>query len=144
MFDWLRRLLNLPVIQNPVARLRTGGSAAGSRSKVRVMSDPDKIVVTRADGREEVLRWADLAVVGIVTNDGGPFITDLFWLLQSADRRQALAVPLGAAGENDFLHAMQARLKGFDNMAVVEAMSSTENAGFTVWDSSWPQQDRHS
>jgi hypothetical protein len=28
---------------------------------------------------------------------------------------------------------MQARLTGFDNMAVVEAMSSTSNAVFQIW-----------
>jgi hypothetical protein len=31
---------------------------------------------------------------------------------------------------------MQSRLHGFDNMAVIEAMGSTEKASFTIWEHS--------
>jgi hypothetical protein len=41
---------------------------------------------------------------------------------------------MGVPGEHDLVHAMQARLDGFDNMAVVEAMSATGRVRFKVWD----------
>jgi len=40
---------------------------------------------------------------------------------------------MGAEGEHELLHEMQATLHGFDNMTVIEAMSSVGAAGFVVW-----------
>jgi hypothetical protein len=57
----------------------------------------------------------------------------LFWLLLGGDRRRPLLVPMGVPGEHDLVQAMQARLDGFDNMAVVEAMSAKGRVGFKVW-----------
>lgn len=100
---------------------------------VRVLVDSAVISIDRANQPRETLEWDDIASVMVVTNDAGPSRPDLFWVLQAQDRRPASVVPMGSEGEQDLLRAMQARLKGFDNMAVVEAMSSTENAGFIVW-----------
>jgi hypothetical protein len=143
MLDWLRRLFDPSATLAPVSLTGSGNTGSRRGSAVRVTSEGDQIVVTRPNGRIDSLLWSDLGVVGVVTTDDGPFATDLFWLLQSSDKRQSLTVPLGAIGESDLLHMMQARLKGFDNMAVVEAMSSVGNTGFTVWDATWPLEDRN-
>ncbi len=142
MLDWLRRLFDPSATPAPVSLTRSGSTGSRRGSAVRVTSEGDRIIVMRPNGRTDSLLWSDLGVVGIVTTDDGPVSTDLFWLLQSSDRRHSLTVPLGAIGESDLLHMMQARLKGFDNMAVVEAMSSAGNTGFTVWDATWPQENR--
>ncbi len=134
MPDWLQRLLH----GGPSSRGGAKPPQSGVAALVTVAVTPDDIVVSRTEGKRDRLLWSDLGAVGIVTTDAGPFASDLFWLLQSRDRRHSVTVPLGADGEHDLLLTMQARLKGFDNMAVVEAMSTTGNAGFTVWDSSWP------
>ena len=88
-----------------------------------------------AEGTRQDLRWQDLGRVAIHTNDQGPFDVDLHWVLTSRDGRQSLSVPLGAPGEQELLAELQRRLPGFDNDAVVRAMSSTDNARFDVW--SW-------
>lgn len=143
MIDWLRRLFGQTAVPRPLSLTGSGRKGSNGRPSVRVTSEGERITVTRPDGRVETLLWSELGIVGIVTTDSGPFAADLFWLLQSADRRHSLTVPLGALGESDLLHMMQARLKGFDNMSVVEAMSSVGSAGFTVWDANWPQDERN-
>jgi hypothetical protein len=119
MLEWLKR------------RRQQIGTLVSSRtttaSRVAVSFDDHSIRVTLPSG-------TDIGAVNIVTTADGPFEADLFWLLQSLDRKTNITIPMGAEGEHDLLLRMQARLLGFDNMAVVEAMSSTGPAGFVVWD----------
>jgi hypothetical protein len=106
----------------------------GSDAGERVRFDDISIAVPRTNGLVEILAWADLASVTILTSEAGPVEPDLFWVLQNRDGRRRLVVPMGAAGEHELLKAMQARLHGFDNMAVIEAMGSTGNASFVIWE----------
>ncbi len=99
----------------------------------RVRFDGVSITVPRRDGNEESLAWADLTSVTILTSDAGPLAPDLFWVLAGREKGRSLVVEMGQAGEHELLKAMQARLQGFDNMAVVEAMGTTQNASFLVW-----------
>lgn len=102
---------------------------------VRVVAGPSQIELHVADRTPAVLSWADLQSVVIVTTSGGPAEVDLFWHLVPRERHKSmLRIPMGAEGEHDLLVTMQSRLQGFDNMAVVEAMGSTSDASFTVWD----------
>lgn len=77
--------------------------------------------------------WSNLGNVTVMTTNLGPFEVDLFWVLTDKDGWQTLMIPMDAQGERELLEAMQARLPGFDNMAVVEAMSSTHQGVFQVW-----------
>lgn len=106
----------------------------GLDEHVRVSLDRTSITLARDDGTAETLPWTELANVSVLTTDEGPHAPDLFWVLRSRDGRKTLIVPMNARGEHDLLHAMQERLEGFDNMAVVEAMGSTEKASFTIWE----------
>jgi hypothetical protein len=129
MLDWLMRIFT-----------RTPERAAAPARRhfgVRVDCDPDVISLTRAGAPREVITWAEVASVGLVSGDADSEPPELCWLLQGRDRRRALLVPMGAPGEHEFVQAMQARLHGFDNMAVVEAMSATGSVGFKVWDAEW-------
>ncbi len=129
MLGWLTRLFKRPP-----------GEAAGPRRPqfaVRVTHDPDRIILTRVGAGEEWLAWGEIVSVGLVSGDAITDPTDLYWLVQGRDRRRTLLVPMGAPGEHELVHAMQARLHGFDNMAVVEAMSATGAVGFKVWDVEW-------
>lgn len=101
-----------------------------------VVFDTGRILLYQADGQHGSLDWAELGSVIVVTSDQGPGSPDLFWLLLSADRQKFLAVPLGAAGEQDLLLAMQMRLRGFRNDAVIDAMASTDDAHFIAWERS--------
>jgi hypothetical protein len=102
-------------------------------SPVQVSHDEKTIVVRQPDGKMESILWSDIGSVSILTTDDGPFAEDLYWILEHRDGRRGPVVPMDAAGEHELLKAMQRRLAGFDNMAVVEAMGSTRNATFVVW-----------
>lgn len=105
-----------------------------SVSVVSVHFDDKAIVTHHPGGAEQAIAWGDIASVTVRTTAGGPFVTDLFWVLAARDGRSGVTVPMGATGEQEFLRAMQSRLHGFDNMSVVEAMGSTDDASFVVWE----------
>jgi hypothetical protein len=86
----------------------------------------------RADGAEETIRWDDLHEVSIVTTDAGPFNDDVFWLLVASDGKSGCAVPGSSDGSDQLLKRLQ-QLPGFDNEALIKAMSSTSNAKFICW-----------
>lgn len=102
-------------------------------SPARVMHDDKIITVDDGAGSVATLLWSNLANVAILTIESGALQMDLLWVLSDRDRRTTLTIPMDANGEYALLKAMQARLAGFDNMAVVEAMSSTGRAVFQVW-----------
>ena len=96
----------------------------------RVTFDDAGVVRTMGDGTRESVRWDELEAVLILTTDEGPFREDVFWLLKG--REGGCAVPGGAEGMDRLLTRLQA-LPGFDNEAVIRAMSSTEDATFLCW-----------
>ena len=84
----------------------------------------------RSDGKIEAVEWDDLQGVLIETNDQGPIGTDVYWIL--ARKNSGCVIPQGATGEDALLKRLQA-LPGFDNQALIDAMSSTENQRFLCW-----------
>lgn len=124
MLTWLSKLFRRPQEALPERR---------RASPVMVVHDEKLISVDDGRGGVAVLAWADLGSVTVLTTDRGPFEADLFWILSDHDGRRSLTIPMDARGEHTLLQAMQTRLSGFDNMAVVEAMSSTTHGEFRVW-----------
>ena len=92
----------------------------------------EEVIHMRPDGSTESMRWDQLAEVGILTTDEGPFQEDVFWMLLGADGRSGCAVPQGADGNEELLARLQ-QLPNFDNGTVIKAMGSTANASFTWW-----------
>ena len=125
MLEWLKRHRQPQSTPDP---------GRGVTSRVAVSFDDHVIRVKLPTGAVSHVSWSNIGAVNIVTTSDGPFAPDLFWLLQSLDKKTNMTIPMGAEGEHDLLRAMQARLPGFDNMAVIEAMSSTGPAGFVIWD----------
>lgn len=127
MLDWLTRLFERRVgrIEPPV-----------TEPLYKVAFDERTITLTDPDGSTESVAWADLVNVDVITTGGGPFEIDLFWVLTDKGGRRGPVVPMGARGEHELVKAMQARLAGFDNMAVIEAMSSTREDKFPIWPAS--------
>lgn len=125
MLDWLKKRLahHLPAVVK-----------SRSNSTVSVTLSEDAITVTPTGGTPARIAWAEITSVTILTTDKGPAETDLAWLISPRDRHRSVLVPMGADGEHELLHAMQTRLAGFDNVAVIEAMGSTTNASFPVWE----------
>lgn len=124
---WLRwrvsRVAAQALDREPRARLEPE-----SRFVVR-LSDSG-VVCERPDGTVERVGWADLQKVEIVTTGQGPFAPDVFWVLHGT--HGGCAIPQGATGDRQLLERLQA-LPGFDNNAVIEAMSSTSDRRFLCW-----------
>jgi hypothetical protein len=98
--------------------------------RARVTFDAERVTRTLADGRTETVRWSDLQEVAILTTDEGPYADDVIWLLAGTDG--GCAVPSETDGMNELLPRLQ-QLPGFDNEAVIRAMSSTADARFVCW-----------
>jgi hypothetical protein len=93
----------------------------------------DDIGVRRelADGHVESVTWDDLIEVSIVTTSDGPFAEDVFFVLEGGNGT-GCAVPQSAAESSVLLERLQ-RLPGFDNQAVIRAMTSTDDNKFVCW-----------
>ncbi len=98
----------------------------------RVFFTADTIMRIRPDGTRETIRWDDLDEVRILTTDEGPWQEDVLFLLIAADGQCGCAVPQSSDGSQQLFEQLQ-QLPGFDNEAVIEAMTSTANAEFVCW-----------
>jgi hypothetical protein len=114
------------------------GNAIGRRVGVVQPAKPrffvqvtDEAIISSGENRptEQVL-WRDLTEVAIVNEDAWP-IGFQYWLLVGAGDTGAV-IHGEAEGAAAMLDAMQARLPGFDNRAVLAAMGSVDGA-FRVW-----------
>ncbi|MCX7644834.1 MAG: hypothetical protein N2Z62_05985 [Rhodobacteraceae bacterium] len=72
-----------------------------------------------------------LTRVEIVTNDAGPFASDLFWVFES-EGMAPLIVPGDAVGAERLFDALTA-LPGVDFDQVLAATGSTEPRRFVIW-----------
>lgn len=104
-------------------------------SRFEVTLDDEKVTCRRPDGNDETVRWDELAAVVIETNDSGPLGMDVWWLLVPRDSESGCVVPQGARGEDRLLSRLQ-ELSGFDNEALIAAMSCTDNQRFVCWKAS--------
>ena len=95
-----------------------------------VSFDDESVTCRRSNGLLEVVRWSDLKMVFIETTDAGPAVDDVFWVL--AGFESGCVVPSETEGMNLLMERLQ-RLPNFDNHAVIQAMSSTENRTFLCW-----------
>ena len=94
------------------------------------LSDLD-VACERPDGRIERVAWADLRKVEIVTTAEGPRHPDVLWVLHESDG--GCVIPQGATGDGELLARLQS-LPGFDNGAVIEAMTCTSDRRFLCWE----------
>jgi hypothetical protein len=69
-------------------------------------------------------------IVVLATSDG-PFAEDVFFVLSGQDGTGCV-IPQGAPESTQLLERLQ-RLPGFDNEALIRAMSSTQDATFPCW-----------
>lgn len=96
-----------------------------------VTFDDEAVRYHRFDGQTETVRWSELQIVFIQTTDDGPFADDVFWVLGSAESN--CVIPSETEGLSLLLERLQ-DLPGFNNDAVIQAMSCTENQTFVCWE----------
>lgn len=117
MFAWL-------------GRLRDWYRARTARPRCVVECDEIGVVCRRPDGTSESIGWNSLEQVTILTNGLGPWADDVFFVLEGTG--YGCVVPHGSEGDNRLVERLQ-RLPGFDNHALMAAMSSTDDATFVCW-----------
>jgi len=120
---WMASLLGRP---------RPAQAQLDHESEFVVTFDGEKILCRRPEGAEETVRWNELGTVLVETNDLGPAAADVFWFLISQDKKSGCAFPPGATGDSELIKRLQ-ELPGFDNEAVITAMTSAENQHFLCW-----------
>ncbi|QNA83411.1 hypothetical protein G4G27_04890 [Sphingomonas sp. So64.6b] len=116
MFDWFKK--------------KSG--KAEPESKWVVTFDGEHIGVSDAAAQTKRAAKHDLSGVAIETNDSGPWGADLWWLFFRSDGQMLFAFPQGATGEKAVIDYLLT-LPSFDHGKMIEAMASTENAIFVVW-----------
>lgn len=104
----------------------------GARQHEFVEIDETGVAVATSNGIERV-SWADLTKVTILTTDAGPWAEDVFFVLETREG-PGCVVPHDAAVRTALLEELQNRLVGLRNEEVVQAMGSTSNNRFTIWE----------
>lgn len=111
---------------------KAAGNVGGNSAPSFVVTiSAEGVSCARSSGLVEAVAWDELKEVSIVTNDEGPFAADVMWLL--VGEKGGCVVPQGAEGEDKLLERLQG-LEGFNNEAVIEAMSSVNNRKFVCWE----------
>lgn len=91
----------------------------------------DKEVVRRiSDGTIERVSWDDLRKVRIVTTDQGPYLEDVFFILEGS--KDGVVITQEWATKLSLVDKLQ-ELPAFDNQAFIAAMGCTDNNSFLVW-----------
>ena len=97
---------------------------------VHLVIDDVGVKCERAGGVVESVAWNDLQKVAIVTTDDGPFADDVYFVLYGS--HGGCVVPQDGPQSNALLERLQ-DLPGFDNEAVIQAMSCASNNEFLCW-----------
>ena len=126
----LRRRQRLAQATKPPPDLTPSAGLMPESGFIVRLSDAE-VVCERPDGKVERIQWSDLQKVEVITTSDGPFAPDVFWLLDGT--AEGCAVPSGATGEKELLERLQA-LPGFDNSAVIAAMSCASDRRFLCWE----------
>lgn len=95
-----------------------------------VSIDAEAVTVQNPSGELNQLLWKDVLGISIETNDSGPFGSDAWWYVSGAEG--SVVFPLGATGEPETLAYFQ-KLPGFKDEVLIQAMSSTNEAMFILW-----------
>ena len=94
----------------------------------------DDIGITRTAPRlREHVAWDDIMRVRIFTSDQGPQVEDVLFVIDGRSGAGCV-VTHDLAVRGGLLEALQSRLAGLDNGAVIDAMGSTSNQSFTIWE----------
>lgn len=120
-------------------RVRNGHRTVLMPEALYAVTFDDRTITARhPNGDTRTIGWDELTLVGIKTTDEGPFVADVFWGLHGPDGKPQVIYPQGATGDEGLLKEMQRRLADFDDRQLIEAMGSTRNAFFVIWQGGRP------
>lgn len=96
----------------------------------------DTVTLHYSIGESETLDLDQLQAVRILTTDNGPFGNDLYFILEGEWGKRFIS---GELDDCQHLFGLFDCLPNFDHQQSVQAMGSTENAVFEVWNA--PEQE---
>ncbi|WP_322082281.1 hypothetical protein [Burkholderia sp. BCC1972] len=108
------------------------GRPPGRQSGWTVTATGTRIESTDQTGATHGIALSDLGAVVIETNDQGPFVSDVWWLLFDANEQLACGFPQDAEGAKAAVDRLL-DLPGIDHRKVIDAQTSIRNATFPVW-----------
>jgi hypothetical protein len=122
----------LPVVVFGIAAAILALPNLRSPGREFVQIDDEGVSVETKKGIEHVV-WQELERVRIVTTDKGPFVEDIFFVLEAAGGKGCV-VPHHAAVRTKLLEELQSRLSTVSDEKVIEAMGCASNNSFTIWE----------
>jgi hypothetical protein len=78
------------------------------------------------------ITWDELDEIAVFTSETGPSGDDIVWVFANPSRSKIILITAACSGFPALLEALQ-RLPGFDNVTLLEAMSSVTAGCFVVW-----------
>jgi hypothetical protein len=131
--SWIVKTFNW-IIQTGKQRTGLFGyrTPAGLQPEARfiVTVTESEIVCSTPYGKIQRCSLRELERIVIQTNDKGPFVSDMTWILQ--DKRQVCKIPMGATGEKVMIDRLS-EIPGFDFDEMMNAMECVENREFLCW-----------
>ncbi len=127
MFKWIKSLFskNKPVEISPTDISKSPYAA------VKVGFDEDKAWSHWPEKDPQSVAWSELIGVAVETTDEGPFVEDVWWHL--AAKNGVVTYPSEATGAGELLERLQ-NIPTFNNERLIQAMVSTSNQTFILWD----------
>jgi len=98
-----------------------------------IIFDDETIRRVMDGGAVETIRWDDLSAIMIETTDAGPFADDVFWILVAEDLQSGCVIASEAVGAEALIERLMT-LPDFNYETMIQAMASTDNAKFLVWE----------
>ncbi|WP_175932864.1 MULTISPECIES: hypothetical protein [unclassified Burkholderia] len=116
---------------------RPNAASASTRPPARpsgwtVTATDTHIEATDQTGATRGIALSDLGAIVIETNDEGPFVSDIWWILFDTNQRFACAFPQDAEGAKAAVDRLL-DLPGIDHRKVIDAQTSIQNATFPIW-----------
>jgi hypothetical protein len=100
--------------------------------QLRVEYDADTIRTYSGEVVVDSISWNELDAIVVVTSEIGPSGDDVVWVLANSTRSRTILIAGACPGFPALLEALQ-RLRGFDNVMLLEAMGSVTRGRFVVW-----------
>jgi hypothetical protein len=98
---------------------------------VKVWFEDQQVWVQWPSKEPESIKWDAIIRIAIETNDQGPFVEDVYWLL--ASKEKVISYPSEATGTEEMLKRLQ-EIPTFNNERLIDAMTCTDNQTFILWD----------
>ncbi len=127
MFKWIKSLFS----KNSSNKSQIGQSSKSPYAAVKVWFDEERAWSHWPDKEPQSAAWSELIGVAVETTDQGPFVEDVWWHL--ATKEGVVTYPSEATGAGELLKRLQ-DIPTFNNERLIQAMSSTSNQTFILWD----------